>query len=217
MTPTMRRVAILSVGALAMGALAIGSAAAMLACGGSSSTDLVASSDGGDAADDGPTVARGANGTIVEDGGTLATDASGGPGGSTKTLPCGTATCRVPAESCCLTDNANGTFSFGCVAGPSCPPPVAGGSAPVALGCSSSANCAPGTVCCITQENNNQGGNGSADRGSSACKSACGSQEAQLCDPKADSACPASAPCSTAKAESWELPPAFGTCGGKGP
>jgi hypothetical protein len=212
MTPTIRALALVGV----IGALALGLGTSTLACGGSSATDLIANSDAGE---DGATVARGATGTIVEDGGTLATDASVGPGGSTKALPCGTATCRVPAESCCLTDNANGTFTFGCVAGPSCPPPTAGGNAPVALGCSSSANCAPGSVCCITQQNENSGGqNQDGDRGRSTCKAACGSQEAQLCDPKAtDTGCAQTAPCSSAKAESWELPPSFGTCGGKGP
>lgn len=203
--------------ACALAMVAAFNGAGVLACGGSTSPDLTSTSDAGD---EGTSVPRGPSGTIVEDGGTLSGDASGGPGGSVKTLPCGTATCRVPAESCCLTDNGDGTFTFACVVGASCPSATAGGNTPVALGCSSSVNCAAGSVCCITQQNENSGDqNGdNGDRGKSSCKPSCGSQEAQLCDPKAtDNGCPASAPCSTSKAESWELPSTFGTCGGKGP
>lgn len=192
------------------GSLCLGGATA---CGGSSATDLTSS----DAGDDGATAARGPAGTVVEDGGTLGVDASTGPGGSAKTLPCGTANCRVPAESCCLTDNANGTFTFFCAAGPTCPLAAAGSNAPVALGCSSAVNCSAPSVCCITQQSENTGASGQ-DHATSACKAACDSQEAQLCDPKAtNTGCPQTAACSASAVQAWELPPSFGTCGGKAP
>jgi hypothetical protein len=193
-------------------------ALAALGCGGA--TTLLGG-DGGtsNGSDGGP---RGPTGSVVENGGTTAT-ADAGPGGTVSSLPCGVATCVLPAETCCVTGQGT-VLSFACVAGPTCPQGDAGaggsddgggptgdttmtgdGPGVTALKCSGQANCPAGTVCCAT----------AADTGaSSSCVMQCGRRGVQLCDPAAaTSGCSASEPCATAGASDLGLPPTFGVCG----
>lgn len=198
----------------------IATSAVALCCGGASQTAIDAAADGGagaeasTTADGGP---RGAPGTVVADGGTGAGAEAGAPGGSATALSCGTASCVIPSESCCLTE-AGGTFSFSCVVGSSCPGAAsdAGGNGTgqngdtATLKCTSAANCAGGTVCCVSAVNSGV---------TSECKTSCGGggDTAQLCDPaSATPGCPAAEPCSSKDIGDWGLPPTFGTCGGKG-
>lgn len=143
----------------------------------------------------------------------------GSPGGSTSTLSCGSATCSIPAQSCCITNPPGpNNFAFACVTGGCAVDagPGGGGDPPTALKCSGQANCGPGTVCCVSTGNNTT---------TSECKASCGGggggggDTAQLCDPAAPAAsngCPQNAPCSTNNIGDWGLPNTFGTCGGQG-
>jgi hypothetical protein len=213
---------------LSLGILTIG-------CGGSTATDTsgVSTDAGVDDAASGASTdaattttggARGPDGSVVADGGS-GTGANTGPGGTTSNLPCGSATCLIPAETCCVTDTGTG-YAFACVSGPTCPAGGGGGTGGNDAGgdgggnntggagnvgafkCTSAANCPQGTVCCVTAPN---------DLASSSCQASCGPTDAQLCDPKATATgCPTSAPCSSANIGDWTLPASFGTCGGKG-
>jgi hypothetical protein len=178
-----------------------------VACGGSAPGDLFS----GDASEDGGSA-------IASDGGGTTSAADGAPlgsDGSAKldsavpsdgTLACGASSCKIPTETCCVA-RAGGSFTFSCVTGARCPS-TGGGNQPTALKCANTADCSGGTVCCVTQANNQT---------VSACKSACGNNDAQLCDPAASpTGCPASAPCSSDKIGDWQLPSPFATCGGKG-
>ena len=137
------------------------------------------------------------------------------PGGSTGALSCGTASCLIPGESCCLSETG-GTFSFSCVVGATCPAAAGDGGGnnngqngnTATLKCTSAANCAAGTVCCVSKVNNGA---------TSECLTSCGGgggggDTAQLCDPSAaTTGCAAAQPCSSKNVDEWGLPPTFGT------
>jgi hypothetical protein len=185
-------------------------------CGGStvddsSAADAAAGSDGATAAAD-----AGPDGTIVSSGGTTA---DGGPGGSTTSISCGSTSCAIPSQSCCVERTGGGGGGGGgsgatyvCVSGSGCPVVDAGagnnGDPPVALQCSGAANCGPGTVCCVSQTSNTT---------LSSCQASCGKDSAQLCDPQAaTSGCTAGVACSSNDIGDWGLPRTFATCGGVG-
>ena len=174
-------------------------AVVFVACGGSSPGDLFAS----DASDDGGS-------TRVSDGATTGSDGSAKVDGAVPSdggLACGATTCKIPLSEICCVARAGGSWTFACVAGATCPS-TGGGNQPTALKCASAADCSGGTVCCVTQANNQT---------VSACKTACGNNDAQLCDSAASpTGCAANAPCSSNKIGDWDLPPPFATCGGKG-
>ena len=176
-----------------------------VACGGSAPGDLFT----GDGSEDGGSVIPSdGGGTTSADGAITASDGSArvdgaAPGAS---LTCGASSCKIPSETCCVA-RAGGSFTFSCVMGATCPS-TGGGNQPTALKCANTASCSGGMVCCVTQANNQT---------VSACKTACGNNDAQLCDPAASpTGCPATAPCSSNKIGDWQLPPPFATCGGKG-
>jgi hypothetical protein len=182
--------------------------------GSSSTSDGSSSVDGATIASD--SAARGPNGSVVADGG-VGGDA--GPGGNTSTLPCGGATCNVPSESCCVT-SGGGAPGYECVVGPACPGGDGGRSDTVALQCTSAANCAAGTVCCMTASNNSVSSQctpASSDGGDTCT----GQDSAQLCDKNANgtaTGCPAggqNSQCSSDHIDAWGLPGTFATCGGK--
>ena len=201
--------------------------AAYVGCGGASSSDALAppadgaiatDASGGDsivATEAGPMADGSAftDGppTTIADGGGGSNDS--GPGGNATQIPCGSATCALATSFCCVYTNNNPPppFSFACASGSGCPTRAGAGDS-VALACSSQANCAAGTVCCVKQDGN---------RLWSECVTSCvdngNTQTAQLCDPlSSQSGCPASAPCSTRNIDDWKLPNGFGTCGGRG-
>lgn len=162
--------------------------------------------DGGDAQDDAL-----ADGAFVADGGS-ASDA--GPGGNTSTLPCGSAQCGIPAQTCCVFSNPNPPpdFFYGCYNG-ACPVDAgfdAGTGDITSLKCSGAANCPVGSVCCVYETANK--------RVASDCFASCGGGQAQLCDPSAvDSGCsPDAGACSSANVTDWGLPNTYATCGGVG-
>src|SRR5581483_12446599 len=114
-------------------------------------------------------------GMIVADGGS---PTGAGPGGNAVSEPCGDAVCALPGQLCCVYPNHTAPdFSFACAAGgcPSdCRPPAR---SPRTLRCSDTANCPAGRVCCIAQTQTMEV--------ASTCKTACGPDEGQLCDPQA--------------------------------
>lgn len=227
----MRKTAVVFVGLVGAASLV------WMACGGADSTELSGGPDGGGdtgstppsngdsgnpppppqpppppppPADDGGSDAP--DGTVVADGGVNPPDA--GPGGSTTTLTCGTATCSIPAQSCCV-QGGGGTTSFSCVAG-NCPVPDAGagGGDVTQLKCSGTANCTSGNVCCARQQVVN-----GRDVVTSQCQATCTGGSVQLCDPKAaTSGCAdAGATCvHPAGGGDLALPTSYGTCGGQG-
>lgn len=168
----------------------------MCQAGACTSVSSVANDGGRDAAD----------GAVVADGGSDPPNA--GPGGDISHLPCGTAQCSLPGETCCISGFHNG-LAYSCVNGPSCA--GAPGIGKTALKCSGAANCAAGTVCCVRAFR--ESGNDAA----SACKATCGGNEAQLCDLNAaPTGCPAAKACSSTRIGDWGLPQTFATCGGLG-
>jgi hypothetical protein len=139
------------------------------------------------------------------DGGTLA---DGGPGGTTTSITCGTTTCALPGQVCCVydTDGAQ-TFTFTCVTGTTCPALPNTEDNPPALSCASAANCAATDVCCLTQAQD--------DSLSSACKPAdqCTGDSVVLCDPaQPNVGCQAPDECSSNDIKDWNLPNGYGFC-----
>jgi hypothetical protein len=205
-----------------------------LGCGGSAgSLDLIGSPSGADGGAEGGgsgASGGGASGGGASGGGASGGGASGGggasdggatgsdggvnppgagPGGSTSQLTCGSTSCAIPAETCCVVSSGSNT-SYGCVSGTSCPAPDAGaGGDSIALKCSGAANCSPGTVCCVSKQ---------GAVATSACEVTCtASYQAQLCDLNAPSTgCPTSAACSSKNVGDWGLPSTYATCGGMG-
>lgn len=210
----------LGFGLVALCGLVVGT----LACGSSSSDEVFAAADAGSGSgsdgssvgtgvDDGGSTAQGGDGGVKGDDGGTATDAS--PGGTTTALTCGTTSCSIPAQTCCTTRTAASSFDFFCVNGGTCPTVVteAGTTKPVALGCSSAANCASGEECCLTSAN---GGTTSSCKPNGTCSGG-GGDTALLCDPANPTAgCPTGEPCSSKNIAEWRLPNGFGTCGGEG-
>jgi hypothetical protein len=142
------------------------------------------------------------------DGGISTNDSGTGPGGSTTILTCGSTTCAIPTQNCCVERIGGGKTAFGCAA--TCPS-IDAGADTAALKCSGQANCAAGTVCCVSQA----GANGATSQ----CQATCTANQAQLCDPKAvPTGCGGDAgnACSNQNIGDWALPQTFGTCGGKG-
>lgn len=201
---------------------------ALVGCGGSTSVDLTP--DGGAGGDDGSAAANDASLTDSSPADAASTfDANGppvftsdggapldaGPGGNTTSIACGSTTCALPAQTCCVYPFANPPpdFSYSCATGAGCPDAGGGGGGGggnvTALKCSGAANCPASTVCCVSQTNAGT---------SSDCQTACTKNQAQLCDPAAmPSGCAGDAgACSNANIGDWGLPGSFGTCGGKG-
>lgn len=206
--------------------LATSAMSAIVACGteavGADLTSQDASAEAASSGGDGSTGSSGSSGASgTSDGGARPADEAGvtanggidppdaGPGGDTTSIACGSTTCPIPAETCCVSDlKSGGNTSFVCVAGATCPSSGTVGDT-AALKCSGAANCPGGTICCVRVV----GG----DNAASECKAACGADEAQLCDPKASaSGCSPAEPCSNDNIGDWgDLPKSFATCGGK--
>lgn len=179
---------------------------------GSTNNDGSTDTDGGtgDGATGSDGAARGPDGSFVADGG--ADPDGAGPGGNTTTISCGSTTCNIPGESCCVytPNNPPPNFVYACVAGIGCPTPDGGVAEKTALKCSSQANCPVGTVCCVHQQQNTT---------FSDCQATCqGNNTAQLCDKNAPDGggCPQNQPCSSNNIGDWNLPSSYATCGGKG-
>lgn len=128
-----------------------------------------------------------------------------GPGGTTSVISCGSTSCSIPAEACCVDRISGSMTSYNCAS--ACPGLDAGADT-IALKCSGQSNCAAGTVCCVRQTGNN----GAA----SDCKPSCTANEAQLCDLAAAVSGCTGAACSSNNIGDWNLPKAYATCGGKG-
>ncbi len=186
-----------------VGALTLGAG-----CGGATNTDLVATTSdaGSEAAAQGGGSSGGTSGGPGGSNGGI-NPPGAAPGGDATHLPCGTATCAVPADSCCVADLGNGNLAYSCIARGSACGGDAGKNA-TALGCSAAANCSAGSVCCVNDKNGQT---------SSSCQPACAKGEAQLCDLKATpSGCAPSVACSSQNISDWGLSVAYATCGGVG-
>lgn len=179
-------------------------------------TSMATDSGGSDSASDSPSsvdAADAGDATIATDGGAI-TDS--GPGGDGAAISCGSATCNLPAQTCCVYKEVSPPFVVGCSNGTNCPapPPDAGDGGVVSLGCELGANCNGSAVCCI-EHNTNTG------TIVSACKSSCAGSatvvSAEMCDPTAaDAGCAQDAgACSSTNIGTWNLPNGFATCGGK--
>jgi hypothetical protein len=155
---------------------------------------------------------------LVQDTGSTLTDA--GPGGDGAVLSCGSASCNLPNQTCCVYPEPP-SFFVACSNGAACPTIFAnpdagdgGDAGPVLsaaqLQCEISANCPnSNNQCCITVD--------PSGKVSAHCTSSC-PNGAILCDPNAAAdagECAADAGCSAANIGSWSLPNGFGTCGGR--
>jgi hypothetical protein len=193
-----------------------------LACGGSGGSDALApapteagtnnpdpTKDAASAIDAATAVDAGDSAALPQeagggDGGINPPDA--GPGGSTTVLACGSTSCAIPAETCCVSQVGGGGTAYGCAV--SCMTGGGGGGGgDTALKCGGQANCAAGTVCCVRQVNN-----GAA----SECKPSCAKNEAQLCSLTAAASGCVGSTCSSQKIGDWGLPTSYATCGGVG-
>jgi hypothetical protein len=194
-----------------------------LGCGGSDGS-TIGNSSGGDAATeggaaggDGSSSANGEGGAGSKDGASGSNTEGGGgagPGGNTTSEPCGTQTCNIPAQVCCVSGGGGSTM-YTCAASCAEAGGGGGGGDTTSLQCTSSANCAAGSICCIHQSQNG-GAEAACVMGTS-----CGQNSAQLCDPNASvSGCPGDAGqrsmCSSDNIGDWGLSPPFATCGGVG-
>jgi hypothetical protein len=155
------------------------------------------------------------NATVVDSGGEASTSQKEGgeADAGVVTISCGSTTCPTSTSICCAYPPADdaGAFSYQCVVGDVCPDVDAGIPKPTALGCTSTATCTNGNVCCVRPNDLMVGPQGHI----SECRGMCDSDDGQLCDPSAaTSGCAASAPCSSANVTSWGVPSTFGTCGG---
>lgn len=185
-------------------------AIAAVACGGAATTSVDAPipAEGGNDGNDGASMTDASfpPGAVLDGG----AGAEGGPGGDAAALPCGAIACPTAGAICCAYPQGSGGFAYACVGGSTCPASDGGTQTPTVLGCTSAANCAGGTVCCVRRNDDNQG----AASSTTECKPSCGSREAQLCDPGAATSGCAGAACSSANIASWSLPASFATCGG---
>ncbi len=214
-------------------------ALAWVGCGGS---DATLARTGGDA-DGSPEGAASSDGSTSNgDDGSSATDGSNGgetdagagdgrPGGDQKSLPCGTMTCALPAQVCCLFGRGGGASTKVECAADNCstlfddggfdagPLNGDGGVNLTQLKCTGQANCAVGSICCVHPVSA-----GANDVLVSEClvgaTCANAGKSAQLCDPRvAVTGCPASGQlsmCSSTNIGDWGLAPPFATCGGIG-
>jgi hypothetical protein len=225
----MRTIAFLSVATLV-------SIATFAACGGSDSSTIggpgtgdagagegSAATDGSSSVDGGGTTGMDSGGIGTNEGGGGNQDGGPGPGGNVTTLPCGTMSCNIPVQVCCVNQGGGGApDTYSCATGSCTAGGVDGGADGgnqqggdvTALGCTGQANCAPGSICCITQSQ--QGVTSS----SCVVGTTCGQNSAQLCDPNASTTgCPATgnrSMCSSNNIGDWGLSPPFATCGGVG-
>lgn len=168
--------------------------------------------DAGDAGDAGDARDAGDSGNLPD--GSVAADGGdtpdAGPGGTLTTLPCGTATCAIPGQSCCVEMGGGGATTYLCVVGPSANCPNLGGGDVIGLKCSSAANCSAGQQCCASTA------------GGTVTLSACvpqgtctGAEHAVLCNKNAvTTGCDAGVTCTSNNVDSWALPNNFATCGG---
>jgi len=198
-----------------------------VACGGAGSSAITDTGVGlGDAGGDGSSAsAEGGNGNGNGNGNGSGVD-GGGPGGNTTSVPCGTATCSLATQVCCVV-RSNGATVYQCANG-SCSNPDAGlptggnggggGGNVTSLKCTAQANCAMGSICCIRQA----GGGGQGGVASECVVgTTCPGNGAQLCDPSATpTGCPAGGGkdtmCSSNNIGDWGLSAPFATCGGVG-
>jgi hypothetical protein len=172
--------------------------------------------DASGAADTATASDTGTGGSFTDAPPTATTDGGGsndaGPGGNTSTITCGSASCSLAGSFCCVYNNKNPPpeFVFGCATGSGCPT-RAGAKSPIALACSSAANCPASTVCCLKDD-----GNTIRSECAATCVDSSNVTTAQLCDPSAaTTGCPSSDPCSSDNINDWKLPNGFATCGGK--
>lgn len=197
-------------------------------CGGSNGASTILIPDGDGGATDGATEAAltdGSGGGAEGGGGGGNLGDGGGPGGDTSMIPCGGAACSIPAQVCCVDTGGGGgaaNATYTCATGSCGKIVLDGGDAAAAngngdvtaLGCTATANCPSGSICCIHQPPNG-GVVSECTVGNS-----CGKNAAQLCDPSAAvTGCPTAgqnATCSSKDIGSWGLTPPFATCGGIG-
>jgi hypothetical protein len=159
---------------------------------------------------------------LIGDGSQIVSDA--GPGGDGAVVSCGSASCNLPNETCCVYDEPSASFLVSCSNGATCPNIAVdagdGGDAAalvgIALQCEVSENCPVDHICCLTKYPN-----GTV---SSHCEAQCagGTLSVQMCSVTAsDAGCEVPdggdaglATCSTDNIQTWGLPNGFATCGG---
>ena len=136
---------------------------------------------------------------------TPGTDAStdGPTSDGAATVMCGTGTCPLPAESCCV--GGGGTPTYTCTGGDAgtCQ------QGEQAMQCYSNDDCPSNKVCCLDVTN---------DPGSAACATTCGGgNRVIICDPKltaSQNRCGDASACATNNDNSWQLNnKVSGTCG----
>lgn len=171
-------------------------------------------SDTGSGGDDASATDAPADVALVDGGGTVL---DAGPGGDAAVINCGTASCKLPAQTCCFypLEFPPPPYYSACSSGATCPALDAGIDAGAAteLKCESQDNCVAGTVCCITAPSS--GGIAAHCVAPGSCVTTVGTKTAYLCDPTAaDAGCADAGVCSSTNIGTWNLPSGFGTCGG---
>jgi hypothetical protein len=172
--------------------------ALIMACGGDSGT-----TDGG--TDGSVTGDSGKDGTTQSDANpgndASGSDGAGNDGNGGSSIACGTGSCALPAESCCVDPGPPIVYACTGEAGP-----CAQGTA--SIKCGSAADCTGGQVCCI---------DGNVDPMVAACAATCtGAMKAMLCDPTATDAvnkCGDAGACGNTNINNWNLTTKYGTCG----
>jgi hypothetical protein len=131
-------------------------------------------------------------------GGDAQTEA--GPVDTTASMVCGTSSCALANNRVCCVENAASAYE--CADRGACPTATK----LVELRCASDANCAAGSVCCLSLSN--------GTFPVSQCQTACYPSDLHLCKPKASpSGCETFQTCSTAGITGWGLPAAsYGMC-----
>ena len=176
----------------------------LMACGGDDNNNADGGPDGSvtDAPSNNDVVTPTDSGGDVHPGSDASNDASN-DGGGMNTTTCGTTSCPLPAESCCVTPG--GTPSYACTGGDAgtCQ------QGDVQMQCMSNNDCPSSKVCCLDATN---------DPASAACATTCnGQNQAVLCDPKltaAQNRCGDAGACGTTNDNTWNLSSKVsGTCG----
>ncbi len=151
----------------------------------------------------------GADATATDGGTTDGSTTDGPPGGACVVRPA-CQPCLADAGACCTSPNPVPPPEVTVVCG-ACAADA--GPTSVTLGCTGAdGECSAGDVCCIEKDANG------VIR--TFCAATCTGNlpQAQVCDTNAAvTACPASAPCSKASSDAWQIPHCMGTCGGVPP
>ena len=128
----------------------------------------------------------------------------GKSGGTLTTLPCGTASCAIPGQSCCSYRSSTQPGVYTGLCATTCAPPGAGTDRLGVLKCSGPENC-PATAprCCYHAGS-------SSSSVTTTCETSCSFPDVVLCDPGGPSTCGSMRSCQNFTGAT--MPPSWGYC-----